>query len=112
MRPFTKLAAKLAGIVGMLGALHLLAGCDPARVPAVPTVSLRLHGTPEAATVIVDEESLGPLAFVAARGVALPPGTHHVTVKAAGYFPSDQTVEAKEGSPPIELTVALVPIPD
>jgi hypothetical protein len=75
-------------------------------------VSLRLHGTPDAATVIVDEESLGPLAFVATRGVALPPGTHHVTVRAAGYFPSDQTVEAKEGSPPIELTVALVPIPD
>jgi hypothetical protein len=89
------------------------AGCVPAaRTPALPTVSLRIHGTPAAATVVIDEEALGSLDFVSAHGVALPPGVHHVTVKATGYFPSDQTVDAHSGSGPVELQVALVPVPD
>jgi hypothetical protein len=89
-----------------------LAGCVPARSPAPPTVSLRIHGTPSAATVIIDEEALGSLDFVGAHGVALPPGLHHVTVKATGYFPSDQTVDARSSSSPVELQVALIPVPD
>lgn len=88
------------------------AACGPARLPAPVTVSLRLAGSPPGATVVIDEETLGTLDFVSARGVALPPGVHHVTVKAAGYFPSDQTVEAKEGAGPIRLAVALVAVPD
>jgi hypothetical protein len=88
------------------------AGCGPARSPVQPTVSLRMAGTPASATVIIDEEALGTLDFVAARGVALPLGVHHVTVKAPGYFPSDQTVEAKEGSGPVRLAVALVAVPE
>jgi hypothetical protein len=88
-------------------------GCGPAsRTPEKPTVSLRMSGTPATATVVIDEEALGALSFVAAHGVALPPGVHHVTVRAGGYFPSDQTVVAKEGSGPIQLTVALVAVPD
>jgi hypothetical protein len=104
--------SRSAVAVVLAAAVGVGAGCGPARSPAVPTVSLHLHGTPEIATVIVDEEALGPLVFVASRGVALPVGVHHVTVRATGYFPSDQTVEAREGAPPIELTVALVPVPD
>ncbi len=89
-----------------------MAACGPARSAAQPTISLRIQGTPPGAAVIIDEEALGTLDFVSAHGVALPPGVHHVTVKAAGYFPSDQTVEAKSGSPPVALAVALVPVPD
>jgi hypothetical protein len=77
-----------------------------------PRVSLRMQGTPPDAAVIIDEETVGQLDFVAAHGVALPLGVHHVTVKANGYFPWDREVEAKEGSPPIRLDVALTPVPD
>jgi hypothetical protein len=50
--------------------------------------------------------------YVGKRGVALPPGTHRVTVEKVGYFPFDKLVEATEGSGPIELDVALEPIPE
>ena len=93
-------------IVAALGA------CQPAQSASQPTVSLRLHGTPAGATVIIDEEALGTLDFVAAHGVALPPGLHHVTVKATGYFPSDVAVDAQAGSAPVVVGVALVPVPD
>jgi hypothetical protein len=88
------------------------AACGPARSPAQPTVSFRIRGSPASATVVIDEEALGPLEFVAAHGVALPPGIHHVTVKANGYFPSDQVVDARPGSGPVRVEVALVPVPD
>jgi hypothetical protein len=71
-----------------------------------------MRGTPPNATVIIDEEALGSLEFVAAHGVALPPGVHHLTVKALGYFPWDREVEAKAGSAPIALDVALTRVPD
>jgi hypothetical protein len=90
----------------------LWAACAPPQAPAQPTISLRLRGTPPSATVIVDEEALGTLDFVAAHGVALPPGVHHVTVTARGYFPSDTEVDARPGSPPVRLEVALMPVPD
>jgi hypothetical protein len=90
----------------------LVFGCAPAQAPPRATVSLRLRGGPAEATVIVDEESIGAFDFVAAHGVALPPGTHHVTVKAQGYFPWDREVEAKVGAPPIVLEVAPIPMPD
>jgi hypothetical protein len=71
-----------------------------------------MSGAPADATVVVDEESLGTLDFVAAHGVALPPGTHYVTVRAPGYFPLDRAVEAKPGDPPIQLDATLTPVPD
>jgi hypothetical protein len=71
-----------------------------------------MGGQPADATVIVDDETVGTLDFVAAHGVALPPGVHHVTVKATGYFPWDREVEAKVGSAPIRLDVAMIPVPD
>ena len=81
----------------------------PRARPPKPTVSLRMTGHPGEARVIVDDEAVGTLDFVAAHGVALPPGVHHVTVKAPGYFPWDKEVEAKLGAPPDPLEVALVP---
>lgn len=61
---------------------------------------------------MVDEETLGTFDYVAAHGVALPLGVHHVTVQEPGYFPCDREVEAKPGMPPIQLEVVLSAVPD
>jgi hypothetical protein len=92
--------------------VSLLPGCRPPLVAAKPKVSLRMAGTPADATVIIDDEVVGSLDLVAAHGVALPVGVHHVTVKASGYFPWDREVKAVEGQAPIRLEVALAPVPD
>jgi len=92
--------------------LSVLTACDPAKEPAKPTVSLRLYGRPPNATVTVDGQPLGSLQFVEARGVAVPPGVHYITVTAEGYLPWDREVDAKVGSPPITIAVALTPVPD
>jgi hypothetical protein len=78
------------------------------------TVSLRMAGAPPDAIVSIDDQVVGPLDFVQARGVALPPGVHHVTVQASGYFPFDREVKATVTDPPtlLRLNVRLVPIPD
>jgi len=104
-----------AGAIGAMSAVVVagaLVACQPAQSASQPTISLRVRGTPSGATVIIDEEALGTLDFVAAHGVALPPGLHHVTVKATGYFPSDTAVDARPGSAPVALEIALVPVPD
>jgi hypothetical protein len=75
-----------------------------------PTVSLRVQGNVADAQVTVDDQPIGALAYVAAHGVALPPGKHRVTVEKAGYFPWDAVLEADEE--PIHLDIKLVPIPD
>jgi len=93
----------------------LLGGCPPAAAPAPKMVSLRFTGTPENASVFVDDILLGPLDVVTARGVAVPAGVHHVTVQAEGYFPDDRVVEAPPtaGPPtPIVLTFALKKLPE
>jgi PEGA domain len=88
------------------------ASCAPG-LPA-RTVSLRMHGErPLAeAQVTIDDQMIGPLGFVAVRGVALPPGPHRITVEKPGYFPWDKTVVATDPDKPISLDVVLVPIPD
>jgi hypothetical protein len=78
----------------------------------VPAVSLRMSGTPADAVVIIDDQTIGTLDYVTARGVAMPLGRHRITVQAPGYFPWDREVEAKEGSPPVRLLVALERVPD
>jgi hypothetical protein len=104
--------ARLARI-GLLSALTGgLASCAPAQAPTKVTVSLRLQGTPPDATVVIDDENIGSLAFVQTRGVALPPGKHHISVTAPGFFPWDKAVEAKPGDPLIRLEAVLIPVPD
>ena len=78
---------------------------------ARPTTSLRMHGTPTDAFVTIDEELVGPLSVVAVRGVALPQGTHQVTVEAPGYFPWDRLVKA-DGEKRLELQVDLRKVPE
>jgi hypothetical protein len=99
-------ATALAAVAAGAGA------CKPPENPKPPTVSLRMRGSPRDAAVIIDDQAIGQLDFVTARGVALPLGVHYVTVKAQGYLPWDRAVEAKEGAGPIVLDVALIPEPD
>ncbi len=101
--------------MGALLVVSLLIGsCSlpPSREPSPPTVSLRMRGAMADATVVIDDETLGTFDFVAAHGVALPPGVHRVTVQAPGYFPWDRQIEAKRGSPPLELQVVMTPVPE
>jgi hypothetical protein len=86
-----------------------LAGCAAS---APRTTSLRVKGVAQDASVTIDDNYIGILAYVARRGVALPPGKHRITVEKAGFFPWDKLVLAHEGDAPIVLDVALVKIPD
>jgi hypothetical protein len=92
--------------------LLLLCGCPGPSPIQTPTVSLRMTGTPADAVVMIDDQTIGTLDYVTARGVAMPLGTHRITVQAPGYFPWDREVEAKEGQAPVRLAIALVRVPD
>jgi hypothetical protein len=76
------------------------------------TTSLRVKGAPADASVTIDDRYLGSFVYVAAKGVALPPGKHRITVEKTGFFPWDRLVEARDGDPPVHLDVTLVKIPD
>lgn len=78
--------------------------------PAVSMHVVRDPRTPRDAGVWIDEEFIGPLSYIAAYGVRLPIGEHRITVQRQGYFPWDRLVISDRE--PIELKVALVPIPD
>ena len=76
-------------------------------------VSLRIAtepGTPADASVTINEEFVGLLGFVAARGVRLPEGEHRITIQREGYFPWDAIVVSDRK--PIHLRVKLRRIPD
>jgi hypothetical protein len=99
------------GLVGLGGLGVILAVFGAACAPmAAQTVSLRLKGDVRDASVTIDDQYVGALAYVASRGVALPPGKHRITVEKTGYFPWDREVEATEA--PIHLDVVLTKIPD
>ena len=85
-----------------------LASCTPTY--AEPRVSVRLDGTPPDASVTVDDQHVGSLAFVTRRGLSVARGRHRLTVERPGYFPLDRVVQADDGK--IELHVALERIPE
>jgi PEGA domain-containing protein len=87
----------------------VVAACQ-AHVAAVSMRMTRAESTPRDASVYIDEEFVGFLGVVQARGVRLPEGEHRITVERDGYFPWDQLVISDRT--PIALHVALVPIPD
>jgi hypothetical protein len=106
-RKLRLLALVLAGVLE----ISLVLGCT--RNAGQAAVTLRLsapRGTPRDASVIIDEEYIGPLWYVAARGVRLPVGEHRITVEKSGYFPWDRLVVSDRQ--PIKLDVELVPVPD
>jgi len=82
--------------------------CGP---PATYAVHFqRAAKTPGNASVIVDEQYIGPLHYVAAHGIRVEAGEHRISIEKDGYFPYDQRVEAEGGI--IQLNVELTPIPD
>jgi hypothetical protein len=92
-------------------ALSLVSSCAFIPYTSTPqTVSLRVKGNVPDAQVTIDDIAIGNLGYVAAHGVALPPGKHRVTVERQGYFPWDAVLVADDE--PIHIDVKLVPIPD
>jgi len=86
------------------------AACGPKLYAAVTMSVSYAPKTPADASVVIDEQYVGPLGYVAAHGVRLPEGEHRISVTKAGYFPWDRLVTA--GRDPVKLEVALEPIPD
>ena len=107
---------RTAAQIGLLLGLAVLTppavcACGPGHGRAAVSLSVsRGPKTPQDASVSIDEEYIGPLYYVAARGVRLPVGQHRITVEKEGYFPWDRLVEADRQ--PIHLEVRLVRIPD
>ena len=86
------------------------AACGPPLYAAVSMSVAYAKQTPADASVVIDEQYIGPLGYVAAHGVRIREGEHRVSVTKAGYFPWDRLVTA--GRDPIKLDVVLEPIPD
>ena len=94
---------ELAAALALLLILSLTS-CEPGvGRPAVSLSLAREAKSPRDAAVLIDEEYIGPLGYVAARGVRLPIGKHRITVEKPGYFPWDRLVEAdrdaRDGKP-------------
>ncbi len=85
----------------------LTVGCLRAAVTLTLTPAA---GTPSDAKVTIDEQFVGLLGFVAARGVRLPEGEHRITVEREGYFPYDRVVVSDRE--PLRLNVQLQRLPD
>jgi hypothetical protein len=83
-----------------------LAGC----ASAPPQTHLTLTGNVPDASVTIDDQDVGTVKHVTKRGVALPPGTHRLTVEKQGYFPFDKLIESNGKS--LAVDVKLEPIPD
>ncbi len=106
---------RLLGLAGALGfavaiAVALLTGCLHDVTPAVSLKVERSPDTPRDASVVIDEQYVGPLGIVAAHGVRLPVGEHRISVEKNGFFPFDQLVEADRDD--VVLHVKLEPVPD
>ena len=109
LRPVRSRAAW--SFVPALLALALAAGCATQGLrPAVSMKVERHEDTPKSALVYIDEQYIGTLGYVAARGVRLPEGEHRITVEKTGYFPYDVVVVSDRE--PIHLSVRLQRLPD
>ncbi|NLE88467.1 MAG: PEGA domain-containing protein [Myxococcales bacterium] len=109
LRPIRSRAAR--SFVPALLALALAAGCATQGLrPAVSMKVERHEDTPKSALVYIDEQYIGTLGYVAARGVRLPEGEHRITVEKTGYFPYDVVVVSDRE--PIHLSVRLQRLPD
>jgi len=110
-RRFRSTLAPLAAATALGLAVLSGTGCATQSVRAAVSFSIAgAKGTPSDASVYIDEQYIGPLYYVAARGVRLPVGEHRITVTREGYFDWDAVVVADRD--PIALNVKLVPVPD
>jgi hypothetical protein len=92
----------------LLGAAAL-GGCQAQRA-AVHLSLARAAEAPKDASVYIDEQFVGFLGVVVARGVRLPEGQHRISVEKVGYFPWDRLVVSDRQ--PIALNVELRKIPE
>lgn len=96
--------------------MFMALACPPPAAPDRRTVSLRMSGGPADSRVTIDDEMVGSLDVVIARGVALPVGTHRVSVERDGYFPCDKLVVVQEGDADahklMRVECTLVPVPE
>jgi hypothetical protein len=99
---------------GALASVFVVAACGGAPAAPPKMVSFRFKGGPPNATVTIDDLAVGPLEMVTRRGIALPAGTHRISVEAPGYFPWDKLVQTPESSAqePVKLEVNLIPVPE
>jgi hypothetical protein len=97
-------------LAAVIAALCAVPACFPNVRAAVSLHVERSRKTPHDAAVTIDEQYIGPLYYVARRGVRLPVGEHRITVEKDGYFPFDALVVADRQD--VELKVEMVPIPD
>jgi hypothetical protein len=98
-----------AGVPALLLVGALLGSCQAQRA-AVHLSLARAAETPRDASVYIDEQFVGFLGVVAARGVRLPEGEHRISVEKVGYFPWDRSVVSDRK--PIALNVELRKIPE
>ena len=91
-------------------ALALVSGCGPALTPAVTLRVERAPSTPRDASVTIEEQKIGPLSVVAARGVLHPHGEHRISIEKNGYFPFDALVTSDRDD--VLLKVKLEKVPD
>jgi len=84
-------------------------GCQAQRTAVRLSVE-RAAASPRDASVYIDEQFVGFLGVVAARGVRLPEGEHRITVEKVGYFPWDELVVSDRK--PIHLKVELRRVPE
>lgn len=101
---------RLAGLTLAVIVGSAASGCIPEPRAAVSLKVVRADKTPSDASLSIDEEYVGPLGWVAARGVRLPIGEHRITVEKEGYFPVDLLVVADRK--PVRVRIKLVPVPD
>jgi PEGA domain len=108
MTPYVALTAAAALALLLLLSLN---SCEKGvGRPAVSLSLAREAKSPRDAAVLIDEEYIGQLGYVAARGVRLPIGKHRITIEKPGYFPWDRLVEADRDA--IHFDIELEPIPD
>ena len=92
-----------------LGLSAALGACQVHRA-AVRLSVVRAAPSPRDASVYIDEQFVGLLGVVAARGVRLPEGEHRISVEKVGYFPWDELVVSDRK--PVTVKVVLRKIPD
>jgi len=93
----------------ILGAL--CSGCATMGLRAA--VDMKVEATPTSppsALVYIDDQYIGSLAAVAARGLRIVEGKHRVSIEKTGYFPYDALVVSKFD--PILLKVDLLVLPE
>ncbi|NRA33103.1 MAG: PEGA domain-containing protein [Polyangiaceae bacterium] len=103
--------ARTLGTALLLGATLSLTACGGwASSRSAVSLNMTRGTSPHDAAVFIDEEFVGTLGMVAARGIRLPEGEHRVTIERDGYFPWDRLVSSDRQA--IKLDVKMVKIPD